>query len=447
MENSFKYLKTVPYSKFLVWDVKMQFLESLEFAYPIVQLNEILGKADITWETIEGDKSYPILGVRGQGQGVYINRVAIGKELTMKKYQKSKAYHFFYCKVRTVGGQMGVVYPEFENSYGSSNMQYWTIDLNKILPEYLELLLKLKRITDIWDKNAIGADGRHFNQGVLLSLEIPLPQISEQNRLVENYNKKIKLAEEQEIKAIEIEDEIETYIFNSLGLSKLDVRANVSGLQLIKFKNLDRWDVLTKDLRIINGLETSLYPLKKLGEVFSFPPKSWNKREFKEDAFNYIELGAIDEVFGVTQVKHIAIKDAPSRATQQVSTGDLIIGTTRPYLKRFAIITKENDGDICSSGFTIIEPSSNYDLNFLKEFLFSYYGIEQLKNRMTGGSYPAITSTELKEILIPFPDVSVQKVIGRTIFLMKKEIGELKLQAEQNRATAIKDFEQEIFKS
>ncbi|WP_205728492.1 hypothetical protein, partial [Francisella tularensis] len=33
-------------------------------------------------------------------------------------------YQLFFCKVRTVKGQWGVVYPEYANSYASSNMQY-----------------------------------------------------------------------------------------------------------------------------------------------------------------------------------------------------------------------------------------------------------------------------------------------------------------------------------
>jgi len=451
MENNLTMIHTVAFSELNVWDVKTFFhlTDIFNKKYPVVLFGEFLKKPQIDKVQIKDSEEYKILGARAYGKGAFVNRIVKGKTLKMRTYQQAKVNHLFWCKVDTKNGAFGIITEDLADGVGSSNMTFAKIDINKANPEFVQLLFGSKKINEYMDGYVSGTTNRKYIKPDQLrdEIKIVLPPISEQNRLVDNYKLKINLAEEQERKAIEIEDEIETFIFNSLGLSKLDVRANISGLQLIKFKNLDRWDVLTKDLRIINGLETSLYPLKKLGEVFSFPPKSWNKKEFKEDTFNYIELGAIDEVFGVTEVKHIAVKDAPSRATQQVSTGDLIIGTTRPYLKRFAIITEENDGDICSSGFAIIEPSSNYDLNFLKEFLFSYYGIEQLKNRMTGGSYPAITSTELKEILIPFPDISVQKEIGRTIFLMKKEIGELKLQAEHNRTTAINDFEQEIFKS
>ena len=132
--------------------------------------------------------------------------------------------------------------------------------------------------------------------------------------------------------------------------------------------------------------------------------------------------------------------------TQQIKKGDLLIGTTRPYLKRFAIVSEEYDNDICSSGFSVIEPDTRYDLNYLKEFLMSYYGIEQLKNRMTGGTYPAITNSELKEILIPFPNPTIQMKIGEYISDVKSQIRDLKNKSEQNKISAIIEFEKEIFK-
>ncbi len=445
MLSSMEILKTIPYSEFYMWDVKRMSKETLSYNYPVVFLNQILSKANVEWEEIVDDKEYPILGVRAQGKGVYINRIAKGNELTMRKYQKSIPNSLFYCKVRTVKGQWGIVHPQFSNSYGSSNMTYLNIDKDKVNLEFFELLLKIKRITDNWDKNAVGADGRHFPLKTLLNLKIPLPTLSEQNRLVANYNSKIKLAKEQEQKAKQLEQEIEEYLFEVLGIEKLEEKHNVKGLQFVHYKNLDRWDVLAKDLRILNGLSNCKYDLKKIGEVFNFPSRSWKKKEFKKPAFKYIELGAIDPTTGITELKEIEVKNAPSRATQQVKSGDFLIGTTRPYLKRFVIIEPKYEGNICSSGFSIIEPSSNYNLFYLKEFLMSYFGLEQLKNRMTGGTYPAITNNELKEILVPFPKVKIQNKIANHISDLKQQIKDLQNQAKENREKTIQEFEEEIF--
>jgi|GEM_PF-1207119 len=209
-EDSF--LNFVDYKDLRLWDVKNYKKTKLKTKFQLVKLDEILSIDKMDWVDIEDEKEYPILGVRAQGRGVYINRIAKGSELTMKKYQKSKANYLFYCKVRTVNGQWGVVYPEFENSYGSSNMQYLKIDERKINLRFFECLLTIKILTNEFDKNAIGADGRHFTLKTLLNQKIPLPSLHEQEKLIGNYFENIKQAQNLKNQA---EMEFEKSVFGS----------------------------------------------------------------------------------------------------------------------------------------------------------------------------------------------------------------------------------------
>ncbi|WP_435577894.1 restriction endonuclease subunit S [Gilvibacter sp.] len=449
MESSTTLIHTIPFSELDIWDVKSFFHQADIFnsKYPVVLFGEFLKKASIDKISIDNDKEYKILGARAYGKGAFVNRIVKGDTLKMRKYQKAKKDHLYWCKVDTKNGAFGIITEDLADGVGSSNMTFASIDTEKANPDFVQLLFRSRKINEYMDGYVSGTTNRKYIKPDQLrnEIKIVLPDINEQNRIVSEYDSKIRIAEEQEKKAKELEIEIEKYILDSLELSKLKERKSSKGLQFINYKNIERWDILAKDLRIINGLSTSKYELKKLGEVFQFPSRSWKKKEFNGDEFHYIELGAIDEILGITTVKKIDIKKAPSRATQKVQKGDLIIGTTRPYLKRFAIVTEENDGDICSSGFSIVAPNPKYDLTYLKEFLFSYYGIEQLKNRMTGATYPAITNSELKEILIPFPSVQIQREIGNHIDKLKQTIIELKRNAEENRAVAIKEFEREIF--
>ena len=213
----------------------------------------------------------------------------------------------------------------------------------------------------------------------------------------------------------------------------------------MRFKDLDRWDVTAEDVRIINGLSKSKYELKKIGTVYDCSSRPWRKRNHNKDSFKYIELSSIEPGLGIIETKEIAVAKAPSRATQQVKCGDLIIGTTRPYLKKFAIIESAFENYVCSSGFCIIKPHASYSLIYLKEFLRSYYGVEQFKNKMTGATYPAITNTALKEILIPLPPLPIQAKIAAHFGKVKRQIKELKQNAKANRAAAVEGFERAVF--
>lgn len=211
-------LSFIRFSELNEWDIKRTTRETSNFRHPLCRFSKVLSKANVEWVNIEDDKDYPILGVHAQGEGVYINHIAKGRELTMKLYQKSQPYLLFYCKVRTVNGQWGIVYPPFADSYGSSNMQYLSINQELLSPEFLENLLKLKRLTKEWDKNAIGANGRHFPLKTLLNLNFPLPPKSQQVKFISNYYQTISEAKAKEERADQLENEIEQYLLNELGV-------------------------------------------------------------------------------------------------------------------------------------------------------------------------------------------------------------------------------------
>ena len=451
MENNKNMIITVPFSELKIWDVKSFYHQSDIFnkKYPVVLFGEFLTKPIISKVQIEDIKEYKILGARAYGKGAFVNRTVKGDTLKMRTYQKAKPNHLFWCKVDTKNGAFGIITEELADGVASSNMTFAKIETEKVNPEFLQLLFKSKRINEYMDGYVSGTTNRKYIKPDQLreEIKIVLPQIEEQNRIINNYKTKIDLAEKQLNEANKLEVEIDNYLFEILDLKKLSDKEVQKGLSFINFKNIDRWDVLAKDLRILNGLAKSRFELKSLGSVLNFPSRSWNKKNLSSESFNYIELGAIDPNFGITEIKNIKVKEAPSRATQMVEKGDLLIGTTRPYLKRFAIIEEKHSNYICSSGFCIIEENSNYNLNYIKEFMMSYYGIEQLKNRMSGGTYPAITNTELKEVFIPFPSIEIQNQIGDKIINTKSQIKYLLNESERNSVNALIEFENEIFNS
>lgn len=447
MVNNMKTLQTISLPELTNWSVRylLDFSFNYNEDFDLMPIGQFLTR-NRNLVNIRDDETYQRVTVRAKNKGVCLRDTEIGKKIGTKKQYKVSKGQFIISKIDARNGAMGLIPDDLDGAIVTNDFPTFVVDNNRINSQFLLLLTTTKTFIKFAQSCSSGTTNRQrINIEQFLNIKIPLPSLKEQDRIVANYNTKTQLAKQQEKQAKNLEINIENYLFEVLGIEKLVEKENKKGLQIVHLKNLDRWDILAKDLRTLNGLSTSKYELKKLGDAFSFPSKSWKKKEYKEEHFKYIELGAIDTNFGITKVKNIEVKKAPSRATQQVNTGDLIIGTTRPYLKRFAIVEKQFEGNICSSGFSVIEPNSNYNLNYLKEFLMSFYGIEQLKNRMTGGTYPAITNSELKEILIPFPNPTIQNKIGTHIANLKQQIQYLKNQAEQNKIKAIKDFEEEIF--
>jgi len=438
--SSFKHLK--------FWDYyTLSNKSQIHSNYRLVELSEVITQRK-NYIVIDDALRYKRCRVQTRGQGVILRDEVFGKEIKTKKQQLCKKDDFLVAEIDAKVGGYGIVPKFLENAIVSGHYFLFEIDKAQLNPLFLSILVKCenfsKQVKATGSTNYAAIRPYH-----VLEYLIPLPTLEEQNEIVEAYNKKIQLAEKQEKEAFELEKGIEQYLFKELGVEKIVVKPFKKGIiNLFSYKNtIDRWDVHKGSVQAFSSLYNSKFPVQTLSDCFTFTNRSWNKKKHEKKTFNYIELGAVDPIYGVTEIKEIELDKAPSRATQFVKEGDLIIGTTRPYLKRFAIIKSQNDNDIASSGFQIIEPSNDYNLEFLLEYLKSDFGVKQFEFYMTGALYPAITGKDLRKILIPFPPIEIQNKIAKKTNEMKSKIKELNKRAQLNREQAIKEFENEIFVS
>lgn len=439
----YKYLNLINLTNFDLWDTKRYTSKSIVSSFPIVDLGSCIKEENKKYKLFEEEeKEFGILGVNNK-EGIFDAYTHKGKDIN-QAYKKMEIGWIAYNPYRINVGSIGVRLKNHKNEYISPAYVVFSC-LDRLLPEYLYLLFKTERFNKVINESTTGSVRQNLTIDTLKKLQIPLPKITEQEAIVNTYQRKIQEAEILEQQAQDIEEEIDKYFLEQLGLKQIEIKAKAKGLLTVPFEELERWDYFSSDVRIRLELRKSKFELCKIGDAFSFAKRSFNKKQYKEDTFNYIEIGAIDPIKGILNSKEVLLSKTPSRATQIVKTDDLIIGTTRPYLKKFAIVKKEYNENVCSSGFTIIEPSLNYYLPYLLHFLKCSYGIEQLKNRMTGGLYPAITEGELKEIKIPFPSPDEQKKIMDLVKQKENTILSNKNQVEALKNLAEQEFEKAIF--
>ena len=152
---------------------------------------------------------------------------------------------------------------------------------------------------------------------------------------------------------------------------------------------------------------------KRLGQVALFSSESWNQKDYYETVFPYIEIGAINITDGkIDDVSFVPVEQAPSRAKVIVRTGDIIISTTRPDRGAIIKITENENLYIASTGFSVIRNiDSNINPDYWLAILRHKLILLQMRQRSTGGNYPAITQEELSKIIIPIPPVDIQNKI------------------------------------
>jgi type I restriction enzyme M protein len=139
------------------------------------------------------------------------------------------------------------------------------------------------------------------------------------------------------------------------------------------------------------------------------------KRRFKPipgTQYQYIEIADVTSS-GMADSSPIAGEDAPSRATWIVKPGDIVTTTVRPIQRLSAIITDEQDGNVCTSGIAVLTPK-----DIAPELLLIYLRLplicELLDLYTTASMYPAIATDDLMKIPIVLPDETTrQRIIAK----------------------------------
>ncbi len=437
------------FSSILNWSASAILVNRLDYRddFKFVKIGKLIHRVKDTVK-IQDDIIYQRVTIRVQGRGVTERDREIGKNIGTKNQFRVSAGQFIMSKIDARNGAFGIVPKELEGAAVTQDFLTYSFNTNLLVPEFFVLLTTTKQFYDLCQRASSGTTNRQrIDEQLFLNFEIPVPSLEEQMKLVEAYNDKVLEAERLESEIIELSKERESYFIDSLQLLPIEKKEKNRFFQIYSYSELQRWDIFSMDNEIYKGLKNSKYSIITIGQVYKFVHRGWNKNKEKENTFNYVELGDIDFVKNIIASKKIEIAKAPSRATQIIYTNDLIIGTTRPYLKRFAIVTDEYNGYVCSSGFSVITPSETYNLEFLKLFLLSTYGIEQLKNKMSGALYPAITESSLKEIFIPFPKIEIQNQIVAHINKIDAKILNNGKIAQLNRTQALENFENALFNS
>lgn len=448
MAQKYKYLHLVNYNTFLLWDIKRYFMTQMASSHPIVKLGDYIQEEGTKYNISDKTKTYGILGVNNQ-TGIFDAYEENGSKIK-QKYKKMQVGWIAYNPYRVNVGSIGIRTEEHLFEYISP--AYVVFSCKKgLLPEFLFLLMKTDLFNKIIRENTTGSVRQNLNYSVLSNLQIPLPSLAEQNKIIAAYNATIAQAKQYSVQAKDIDQQIEKYLQDELGMPSLqDECKNIvfrdtpyKFLRLHRLNDMsDRWDLYNTLHSIFDVLKKSQYPVKQIGDVFEFVTRGWKK---VGDEFNYIEIGNVVPILGIIGKQKLKVKKAPSRATQVVKTGDLIIGTTRPYLKRFAIVNEDYNNDICSSGFQVVESKNDYNIKYLLEFLLTSYAVEQFEYYMTGALYPAITSKDLRKIQIPLPPRHIQNEIVEHIDVLRKEQQDLQQKALTLRQQATQQFEQTIF--
>jgi restriction endonuclease S subunit len=419
-------------------------------SFPLVKIGSFL-KRNKTLIEIDDDTVYTRVTIRLYNNGVLVRDTEIGKNIGTKKQFVIKEGQFLLSKIDARNGAFGLATKEVDGAIITADFLAFDLDTSKIDPHFLVLMTTTKKFMQFAQSASSGTTGRQrIDESKFLETKIPLPSLETQQRIIQNYQAKILQADTQEQKANELENRIEFYLYNQLGIEINEQITLIEKrlLNFVRYEELTRWDPTF----LLNNITLhSKYELINVGNIIDKFMVDQNKNslrfdssKFSEHTFKYIGMESIEKDSGrLIAYQDVVGSDIKSQ-TIKLPKNYFLYGKLRPYLNKYYFNTNDIDSIIVSSEFFVF---STKDINplYFKSLISSSIVQQQIKNLMKGARMPRIGEDTFKNIKIPLPPLEIQNLIVDHIETIKKQITILNETVQPNRTNALVDFEKEIF--
>lgn len=388
--TDFSRLSFVPFSKFDLWDVKRYTYNSNLNGENFVILSSLLKPYK---KSVSKDEM-----IKNKWQ--IISKINFGGELFLRDFDEINSYKgnlflvpqnsIIYSKINVRHGCF--YFNDKEGTpFGVSNeYPIFNFDDSKVDGRFLQKLLRTGTFKNLLNSKTSGISKARVKQEEFLSIEIPLPTLAEQKKIVDAYERKINEAKTLELNAENLESEIERYLFEELGVQLEQKSNNHKGLQFVNFTDIERWDILF----LMGQVDQigSKYKIKKFSQVITSFNKGQDGKSLRIDSskfpqsdFRYIGMEHIEKKTGtLLELQNVKGGEIKSQ-TINVPRNFMIYGKLRPYLNKYWVNNTGFDNIICSSEFFVFDiDEEKLDKNFFKYVLASEIIQSQINDKTSG---------------------------------------------------------------
>lgn len=299
----------------------------------------------------------------------------------------------------------------------------FVIDDHQISPDFVFIFTKLPVFND-WVKVTQRVTGQpNINAEEYSNLPIPVPPVNIQQKIVKIYSKALQARVNKIQKAKRLLDGIDDYLFEVLKIDKNfgETKVNkpiLQNLSTLVGSRLDPLQFHPEKMEMIEKIKQKNWC--KLKDVRS-NVKTVSSKILPNEA--YIGLENIDSYTG---------DYIPSKEKEAVSSaakfkqGDILFPKLRPYLNK--VHRAQFDG-CCSTEFHVFE-ARNIHPDYLTIILRSSMILAQTKHLMTGNTLPRLQTTDVDNLILPFPETTIQEEIVKTISAKKDKAKQLQKEGD-----------------
>ena len=329
----------------------------------------------------------------------FIESIANTIGTDFRPYKIVKKGQFAYGPVTSRNGEKITIalLEEPECIISSSYAVFEITDTSKLLPEYLMLWFSRPEFDRYARYKSHGSVREIFDWDEMCRVELPVPPINEQQKIVDTYNT----------------------ITNRIRI-KQKINENLEKTAQCLFeKYFSKYNNFYENKNELLDLPKE-WKYACVGDFCKSNMESISSR-LSFDSVQYLDTGSItNNKIEELQILSIS-EDLPSRAKRIVKDTDIIFSTVRPNLKHYGILYNPAENMIVSTGFAVLHNTSNIVSN---EFLYMWITNEKVLTYLQSiaensvSTYPSINADDITNIKIVIPSneilIELSKVFKQT---------------------------------
>ena len=376
--------------------------------WPKIRLGEVLKQI---WreEVIDPSKKYSLLGAHWYAKGLYIKDVKSGQEIRAEKLYKVQSGDFVYNRLFAWKGSFAITEAEVDGCYVSNEFPCFEVNRERLDGKFLWLYFKR---ANTWTESlglsagATPTSRNRLKESLFLKMEIPLPPLAEQNRIVARIE---------------------------------ELAAQINEARKLRNQTVAEVDALKGSLeRYISFIALGeKYGWEPLGAVTKMQGGyAFKSHELGEGGISIVKIANVENG-RLNWCERTTIEQTRLNEFQpfQLEENDFLMAMTRPVIRGAIKVARVNHSDLpCLLNqrvgrFRYLNPK--VDPDFFFRFLLSEYFRGEVEVRCQGGQQPNIGNKEIESILVPIAPLPKQHQIVVELDALQKEFNMMKnLQAE-----------------
>lgn len=333
-------------------------------SYPRVELERVLNRRSDE-VPVDATETYQTAGIYSFGRGLFERPLISGSETSYRSYFRLHEGQFVYSKLFAWEGAVAVVEPSFDGLLVSSEFPTFDIDPGIALSEYIAVLCRWPEFhrAIAGGRSGLGVRRQRVNPERLLSVEIPLPDLPEQARIV------------RRLRTL---------------LGEVDV------IQQRLERNEPALIVALYPAVVARRLAAETARSQPVGELVEFVNDRVRPGEPTEPAEAFVGLQHIESHTG-RRIGSLPLGGEKGRKFR-FQPGDVVYGYLRPYLNKVWVADMHG---LCSVDQYVLRPSNGIPASFLAHALRSRATLDQAIELTHSLQLPRLRSGLLANLEIP----------------------------------------------